>query len=159
MTKASAKWNFAGNKGRRFLRQAQDDESQREMEFRGEKGTAVPSVGSGQASTAATDRTVARAFQDIMHTLPHPFRGILKGCRSYSPGLAHQRLPWVWGNRLPTLKGLERDCPPDCIDSTLTGLGLVKDTQGRPWRANPGLYACNPFRVAGRRRSIFFSCA
>ncbi len=65
----------------------------------------------------------------------------------------------VWVSWLPTQKGLERGCPPFISIQPLQGWGRLPPTQGSGLRRNPGLYACNPFRVAGQRRSIFFSCA
>jgi hypothetical protein len=55
------------------------------------------------------------------------------------------------------LKGLKHGRFPSWIQP-LQGCADAQRTQGRPYRANPGLYDYNPFRVAGQGTDqAFFS--
>ena len=61
------------------------------------------------------------------------------GVESLSPGLAQQRLPWVYAKREANPERVASDFAR-ASDSTLSGLGcFVVVTQGRRSRANPGL--------------------
>ena len=76
-------------------------------------------------------------------------QGNPKGVAVIQPRVGVQRLPWVWSSRTPTLKGLKRIGHRATCNSTLSGLDALSFTQGRRCCANPGLYDCNPFRIAG----------
>src|SRR5260221_4294159 len=63
------------------------------------------------------------------------------------PRVGPQGLPWVSRQRRTTLKGLKRQLLKSCCNPFRVGL-LLTSTQGRRFRANPGLSDCHPFRMA-----------
>src|SRR5260221_13491181 len=63
------------------------------------------------------------------------------------PRVGPQGLPWVSRQRRTTLKGLKRWLLKSCCNPFRVGLFLTS-TQGRRFRANPGLSDCHPFRMA-----------
>jgi hypothetical protein len=72
----------------------------------------------------------------MFNALPLKFsalQAILKGWQAFSPGLAHQRLPWVNRKTAPTLKGLKPALLPRLIALlALIGIAALRADDFRP---------------------------
>src|SRR5260221_4972559 len=71
------------------------------------------------------------------------------------PRVGPQGLPWVSRQRRTTLKGLKRQLLKSCCNPFRVGL-LLTSTQGRRFRANPGLSDCHPFRMAYTASTVHY---
>src|SRR5260221_6982966 len=71
------------------------------------------------------------------------------------PRVGPQGLPWVSRQRRTTLKGLKRPGLKSCCNPFRVGL-LLTSTQGRRFRANPGLSDCHPFRMAYTASTVHY---